>query len=138
MATADAAQERHRCLLVAPLLHEDVEHDAVLIDCPPQPVLPPTDLQLQLVHMPLVSWSRPAPTKLLSVGRAELPTPQANRLVADADAALSQQLLHVTMAQVEPVVQPDGVADDLHGKAMAAVQGGVDGHRVILPPATDA
>jgi hypothetical protein len=41
---------------------------------------------------------------------------------------LSQQFLHVAVAQVEPEVQPYGVADDLGWEAMATVQGRVDGH----------
>jgi hypothetical protein len=83
--------------------------------------------------MPLVSWSRPSPTELLGVGCAELPTPEADGLVADLDPALGEQLLDITLAQVEPVVEPDGVADDLGGEPMATVQGGIDGHRPILP-----
>jgi hypothetical protein len=37
------------------------------------------------------------------------------------------------MAEIEAAVQPDGVADDLSWEAMATIQGGVDGHRPILP-----
>ena len=70
------------------------------------------------------------------MGGTELAAPQANRLVADPNAALGEQLLHSAMAQVEPEVQPDGMADDLGREAMAMVQGGVDGHRSILPGPT--
>src|SRR4051812_4962352 len=92
------------------------------VDCPPQPVLPPADLQLHLVHVPFVGWPRPSSTELLGVSRAELPTPQTDGFVADLDAALREQLFDVTMAQVEPEVQPDGVADDLRWEAMATIQ----------------
>src|SRR3954471_18120640 len=41
--------------LVPPLLDEDVEHDPILVDGPPQPVLLAGDLHHDLVEVPLVS-----------------------------------------------------------------------------------
>jgi hypothetical protein len=111
-----APQEGDGRLFVASFLDEDVQHEPILIYRSPQPVLPPADLQLHLVDVPFVGPSRPSPTKLLGVGRAELAAPEADRFITDLDAALAQQLLNVAMAQIEPVVQPDGVADDLGGK----------------------
>jgi hypothetical protein len=70
---------------------------------------------------------------LVGVGRPELAAPEADGFVTDLNATLSEQLLDITLAQVEPVVEPDGVADDLGREAMASVQGGVHGHRAILP-----
>src|ERR671931_203375 len=82
------------------------------------------DVQLQLVHMPFVGRSRSAPTELVGVGRPELATPEADGLIADLDASLGEQLFDVAMAQVEPEVQPDRVADELGREAMATVQSG--------------
>ena len=42
-------------LLITSRLHEDVEHDAVLIDRPPEPVAFTVDLEQHLVQMPLVA-----------------------------------------------------------------------------------
>ena len=53
--------------------------------------------------------------------------------VTDLDAALGEQSFDIVMAEIEPVVQPDGVGDDLGWEAMATVQRGVDGHRPMLP-----
>jgi hypothetical protein len=50
VAVDDATQEGLGRLLVAPLLHEDVQYDPFLVHCPPQPVLPTVDLQLHLVE----------------------------------------------------------------------------------------
>ena len=74
-------------------------------------------------------------TELLGVGRPELAAPEADRLVADTNPTLGEQVFDVTMAQVEAEVQPDGVADDFRWEAMTAVQGGVDRHGPILPDA---
>jgi len=51
--------------------------------------------------------------------RSELDTPFAQRLMADLDAVLIQQFLHIAVAQRETVVQPNGVLDDGYWKAVA-------------------
>jgi hypothetical protein len=50
---------------------------------------------------------------------AKLDAPLAERLMADHDAALVQQFLHVSIAQGKAVVEPNGVLDDGHGEAVA-------------------
>jgi len=50
---------------------------------------------------------------------AELDTPFAQRLMADHNAALVEQFLNISVTEGKPVVQPDGVLDDRHGKAVA-------------------
>jgi hypothetical protein len=129
----NSAQECHRGLFVASLLDEDVQYEPVLIHHPPQPVSLPKDLQLHLVDMPLVGRPRPASTELPGVGCAEPAAPEADGFVTDPNAALSEQLFDVTMAQVEAEAQPDLVADDLRRETMATVEGGIYGHRAILP-----
>jgi hypothetical protein len=42
-------------MLIAPLLHQNVEDNAVLVDCTPQPVALALDLQMHLVQMPFVT-----------------------------------------------------------------------------------
>ncbi len=49
-------------LLIAPRLYQDVEHNAVLIDRPPEPVAFTVDLQQHLVEMPFVARSCSSPT----------------------------------------------------------------------------
>src|SRR5262249_61204228 len=48
----------------------------------------------------------------------KLQTPQADRLVADCDPTLGQQLFNVPQAETEAVVQPDGIRNDLRRKAV--------------------
>ena len=42
--------------------------------------------------------------------------------VGYGDATLSEKVLHIAKAQSEPMVQPDGMADDLGWKAVASIQ----------------
>jgi hypothetical protein len=41
--------------------------------------------------------------------------------MGDGNAALEQQLLHVAVAQGEPIIKPDPMADDFAGKAVVLV-----------------
>src|SRR6266851_1123292 len=70
---------------------------------------------------------------------AELGAPLADRLVADDDAALGEEILDVAKAEVEAKVQPDGVGDHVGREAVATVGrrlvGGATGHRASLPAA---
>jgi len=44
---------------------------------------------------------------------ADLPAPLPDSLVGQHNAPLGKQLLHIAIAQREPALQPDGIADDL-------------------------
>ena len=50
---------------------------------------------------------------------AELDGPAPDRLVADLNPSLRQQLLDVAKAEAETEVQPDGMADDVSRKPVA-------------------
>src|SRR6266566_907234 len=109
-------------MLIAPLLHQNVKHDALLVDCPPQPVTLALDLELHLVQVPFVTRACTPSAQFRGVAGAELRTPGANRLVRDSYPPLGQQFLDVTQTQTEAEVEPHGVAADLCGIAIAAVR----------------
>ena len=62
-----------------------------------------------------------APPEVVGVPRPDLGDPAAHGLVADANAALGQQLLHVADAQRKRELEADGVGDHLARNAVAAV-----------------
>jgi hypothetical protein len=41
--------------------------------------------------------------------------------VGDDDASLRQQVFDIPVAQVEPIVDPDGILDDRRGKSVPLV-----------------
>ena len=45
----------------------------------------------------------------------EFGAPEADRLAADGDPSLGEQIFDIPVTQVEPVVQPDGVAEMISG-----------------------
>ena len=70
---------------------------------------------------------------------AELGAPLADRLVADDDAALGEEILKVAEAEVQAEVQPNGVSNHLGWEAMATIgrrgDRGSTAHRASLPAA---
>src|SRR6266498_5669488 len=103
-------------------LDQDVQHNAVLVNRSPQPVATTTNTKRHLVEMPFVARSSSAPTQLVNEGGSELSAPAADGFITDLDAALGQEILDVTQAEVETVVEPDGVGDDFSWEAVTAIQ----------------
>jgi hypothetical protein len=98
-----------------------IEHIAILIHRPPQPVLLARDRNHNLIQVPHVATAWRLAPEAASVRRPELQRPAADGLVRDNDAALEQHLLDQSQAQRKPEVQPDRMGDDLRRKAMAFV-----------------
>src|SRR3954447_2253554 len=109
--------------LVPPALDQHVEHGAVLVDGPPQPMLLAGNFDLDLIEVPLVAGPRQPAADLVRERLAELQRPLPHRLVADGDAAGGQQLLDHPQAEREAEVEPDRVADDLRREAVTGVGG---------------
>jgi hypothetical protein len=57
-----------------------------------------------------------------------LDIPQANRFSADSDTPLSEEILNITVTEVESIVEPDGVGYDIGREPMAFISI----HRLIL------
>jgi hypothetical protein len=115
----ETLEEASRCPGVTAGLHQNVKHDAVLIDGAPEIMLFTVDPNEDLVQVPFVAGPRSTPTKTVRETRAKLQTPPPDTLVGDKDAALRQEQLDISKAQAEYVVEPDRVADQLGRKTMA-------------------
>jgi len=84
--------------------------------------------------VPLVSGIAQPPPDLVGKVLAELERPLPHALVADDDAARGQHLLDHAQAEGKAEIQPNRMADDLGGKAIAGVAGANwRRHRVQLP-----
>ena len=60
--------------------------------------------------------------KSLRIFRAEFDTPQPDRLVADSNTTLGHKILDVAAAQIETMIKPDNVLNDLRRESVAFVQ----------------
>jgi hypothetical protein len=114
-------------------LDEDVDHIAVQVDGTPEVLPLALDGDEEFVQVPRVTQPPFPPLQTAGIAGAKLPTPVADALVGDGDSALRQEVLDVSEAQTEPVIQPDGVADDLGWKPVAAVAGCGAIHPPSLP-----
>jgi len=122
----------HGRRLIAPGLYQDVQHLPVLIDRTPEVVLCAVDGDEHFVQVPRVARLRSAAAQGVRIGLAELAAPLADGLVRQDDAPLSEQFLHVAVAEGEAEIPPDGVADDLRREPVALVTG--DPHQFIHGP----
>jgi hypothetical protein len=53
-----------------------------------------------------------------SINRSEFDTPEADRFSADSDASLGQKVFDIPVTEIEAVVEPDGVGDDIGREAV--------------------
>jgi hypothetical protein len=87
----ELAEELLGGTLVPPALHQDIEHSPILIHSPPEIMALPIDREEDFIQMPLVAWPRASASELIGIGLAEFPTPFADRLIGDDDAAYEQE-----------------------------------------------
>ena len=117
--------KRLAALVLRRRLDDLIEHIAILIHGPPEPVLLAGNGDHDLVQVPDVAAAWRLAPEAASVSRPELQRPPADGLIGDEDAALEQHLLDQPQAQRKPEVQPDRMGDDLRRKAMAFVADGL-------------
>ena len=118
---------------VAMRLDEDIDDVTILIDGAPEIMPPSLDGDEDLVQVPSVAQPALSTLEPASVCRTERDAPQPDRFVGHREAALGQEIFDIAKAHTEAVIQPDGVADDLGGKAVSAVARHVAFHRPSLP-----
>jgi hypothetical protein len=82
-------------------------------------------LRKDYFQMPLVARSRPSVLQLIGIRLPKLQTPLADGFMSDVDPAFKEQLLHITVAQREAIIEPDTMADDFPRKAVILVASGV-------------
>lgn len=106
------AQELQGSVLFPALLHEDVEHVALVIDRPPQLHPPAAYLHDDLIEVPATRWRTAASAQVGRDQRAELDDPATDRLPADLGPALRHKLLNVADAERETEIPAHCLHDD--------------------------
>jgi hypothetical protein len=119
--------------LVPTLLDQDIQHFSVLIHGPPQIMTLPPDCDEYLVELPRVAWAPLAMPQLLGKGRTEFQAPLPHGFITNAHSSFGQQLLDITEAEAEAMIEPHGVGNDFRRKAIAAVKGQLCAHTSSLP-----
>lgn len=90
------------------------------------------DVHEESVQMPDVSQPSLPMSEISGLVWTELPAPLPDRLIGDDDSSLCQELLNVSEAQAESVIQPDSVTDDLGRESVSVVAGSIGFHQTGL------
>jgi hypothetical protein len=61
------------------------------------------------------------PFQPAGINGTELDAPKTNRFSADRDASFSEQVFNVAVAQVEAIIEPDSITDDVGWESMALI-----------------
>ena len=56
-----------------------------------------------------------------AINGPELDTPKANPFPSDGDASFSQEILYISMTEIESVVEPDGIRNDIWRESVALI-----------------
>ena len=103
--------------------HQDIQDVAVLIDSTPEIELLSLNLHEDFIDVPSIAQFALLSSDRLGIFRPKLQAPEPNCLVGDRDATLGEEILDITEAEREPMVQPDSMADNLGRKSVASVAG---------------
>ena len=105
--------EKFQCgFLVAPLRHKAFEHFALVVDGPPQVMQFTANLHKNLVHVP-PPVARPHSRNPTFPDFRSKHRPEPNRFMADVNAPLMQQILHVAEQQWKTDVHHHRQPNDL-------------------------
>jgi hypothetical protein len=110
-------------VLFTPALDQDVQHEPVLVDRVPKPVLHPSDLHRDLVQVPFIAGPGQPAADLVGEPLAELQAPLPYGFMADRNAAGGEDLINVAQAERKAEIEPDGEADDLGWEAVTGAVG---------------
>ena len=122
MVFQDLAKEAFGSFPVSVACDQDIEDIAILVHGSPKITAFAADCDEQLVHVPDVTEPTLAPPQGPGIRWSKLPAPGSNRFVGHRDATLREKVLYIAKAQREPMVQPNGMADDFGWKAVASIQ----------------
>ena len=117
---------RRRC--IPPTLHQNVQHNPVLVHCAPQIMQHAVNPDEDLVEVLRVSRFGSPPSEPPGEVRTKLPAPVPDALVGHDHASFGEDQLDVPQTEAEDVIQPDGVSDYHGRKAMARIGGGLRRH----------
>ena len=115
-----SSHQFQRCLRVPSGLDEKIEDLAFIVDRSPQPVTPPSNDDDHFIEMPEIARCRPHAAQILCDRRAEFEKPAPHALVGNIKAPLRKQILYISIAQSEPGIEPNRVANNIRWKSMAS------------------
>ena len=102
-------------------LEKDINDISILIYGPRKIMLLTINLHEDFIDVEGVTVSSVFAFPSAGIETAKLDTPQTDRFTADGDTSLGQQIFNIAVTQVESVVEPDGVADNIEWGSVAFI-----------------
>ena len=109
-------------------LHENINGIAVLVHGTPQIMSFPLDGHKHFIQMPRITKTTLSLLQFPRIGRPKLLAPLANGFIGDSDASFGEEFFHFAETEAEPMVQPDGMADNFGRKTVTLVAGCLNFH----------
>lgn len=103
-------------------LYQDVQHNPVLIDCPPEVASDAVDLEEDFVQMPFVAGLGTPSPQTVGILFAELFAPAPYSFIADHDSASGYHFFYIAEANTETEVEPNTRGDDLFREPVTTVR----------------
>jgi len=109
------------CGAISASLQIDIDHFSILIHSTPQVLLLAIDLHEDLIDVERIAVATVSLFESTSVSSAKLDTPESNGFVADANASFGEQVFDISMAEIESMVEPNRVTDDVGRKSVTLI-----------------
>ena len=99
-------------------LQEYINNFAILVHGPPQIMLLAVYLHKDLIYEESIAIASVLAFQAACINGAELDTPETDCFSADGDASFSEEIFDIPMAEIEAVVQPDSVGNDIRRESV--------------------
>ena len=96
-----------------------VYNSSFMINSPPKIMLLSIDFDEDFIDVEGVAIASVLSLEALCIQSSKLDAPQANCFTADDDASFGQEIFDIAVAQVETIVKPDCVGDDIWWESVA-------------------
>lgn len=85
-------------------------------------MLPAVDLDEDFVNIKGVAVSAMLSFQSSSVQSAEFDAPKTDSFAADSDAALGEQVFDIPVTEIEAIVEPDSIGNDVRGESVSLIR----------------
>jgi hypothetical protein len=92
-----------------------------LINRSPQIMMLAVDLDKDFINIEGITIASMLPLQSAGINRSEFDTPEPDRLSADSDTSLGEQVFNISVAEIESIVEQDCVGNDLRWESVTLV-----------------
>ena len=114
-------KKRFAVFCISSLLWIHIDDFAILVDRPPKVALLAINLYEHFIQKVGITESRVPVPETSSEFRTEFVDPKSYGFLADGNIVLNQQVLDISNAEIEAVVEPHGILDDRRRESMSFV-----------------